>query len=181
MGFFDNFKEKAADLAQAGVAQSKRLAEIAKLKTANTVSYTHLDVYKRQAPDAHRGDQRAGRGGLPADCRAGPHPAGEPGAPSKHPNCAHRALSRLSYRWAGPVSYTHLKIVKGAPGAPSPHQREGVSAMAARRRSTTVYNTYGSVAYAPAYDGSAVRAPKMCIRDRYICHVGTPPGRLSLK
>ena len=35
MGFFDNFKEKATDLAQAGVAQSKRLAEIAKLKTAN--------------------------------------------------------------------------------------------------------------------------------------------------
>lgn len=35
MGFFDNFKEKAADLAQASVAQSKRLAEIAKLKTAN--------------------------------------------------------------------------------------------------------------------------------------------------
>ena len=33
MGFFDNFKEKATDLAQAGVAQSKRLAEIAKLKT----------------------------------------------------------------------------------------------------------------------------------------------------
>ena len=35
MGFFDNFKEKATDLAQAGVAQSKRLAEIAKLKSAN--------------------------------------------------------------------------------------------------------------------------------------------------
>ena len=35
MGFFDNFKEKATDLAQAGVAQSKRLAEIAKLKMAN--------------------------------------------------------------------------------------------------------------------------------------------------
>lgn len=35
MGFFDNFKEKATDLAQAGVAQSKRLAEIAKLKTSN--------------------------------------------------------------------------------------------------------------------------------------------------
>lgn len=29
-----------------------------------------------------------------------------------------------------------------------------------RRRNTTVYNTYGSVAYAPAYDGSAVRAPR---------------------
>ncbi len=35
MGFFDTFREKATDLAQAGVAQSKRLAEIAKLKTAN--------------------------------------------------------------------------------------------------------------------------------------------------
>lgn len=32
--------------------------------------------------------------------------------------------------------------------------------MAARRRMTTAYNTYGSVAYAPAYDGSAVRAPR---------------------
>lgn len=32
--------------------------------------------------------------------------------------------------------------------------------MAARRRSTTAYNTYGSVAYAPAYDGSAVRVPR---------------------
>lgn len=32
--------------------------------------------------------------------------------------------------------------------------------MAARRRSTnSTYRTYGSVAYAPAYDGSAVRAP----------------------
>ena len=35
MGFFDSFKEKATDLMQAGAAQSKRLAEIAKLKTAN--------------------------------------------------------------------------------------------------------------------------------------------------
>lgn len=33
--------------------------------------------------------------------------------------------------------------------------------MAANRRSsTTAYNTYGSVAYAPTYDGSAVRAPR---------------------
>ncbi len=29
-----------------------------------------------------------------------------------------------------------------------------------RRRNTTAYSTYGSVAYAPAYDGSAVRAPR---------------------
>ena len=35
MGFFDTLKSKATDLAQSGVAQSKRLAEIAKLKTAN--------------------------------------------------------------------------------------------------------------------------------------------------
>ena len=35
MGFFDNMKDRAMDLAQAGVAQSKRLAEIAKLKTSN--------------------------------------------------------------------------------------------------------------------------------------------------
>jgi len=32
---FENLKGRATDLAQAGVAQSKRLAEIAKLKTAN--------------------------------------------------------------------------------------------------------------------------------------------------
>lgn len=32
--------------------------------------------------------------------------------------------------------------------------------MAARRRNTTAYNTYGSVAYAPVYDGSAVRVPR---------------------
>ena len=32
---FESLKGKATDLAQAGVAQSKRLAEIAKLKTAN--------------------------------------------------------------------------------------------------------------------------------------------------
>ena len=49
MGFFDNFKEKATDLAQAGVAQSKRLAEIAKLKTANmgeedTIKKAYLEL-----------------------------------------------------------------------------------------------------------------------------------------
>lgn len=51
MGFFDNFKEKAADLAQAGVAQSKRLAEIAKLKTANmgeedTIKKAYVEIGK---------------------------------------------------------------------------------------------------------------------------------------
>lgn len=29
-----------------------------------------------------------------------------------------------------------------------------------RRHNTTAYSTYGSVAYAPAYDGNAVRAPR---------------------
>ena len=51
MGFFDSFKEKATDLAQAGVAQSKRLAEIAKLKTANmgeedTIKKAYLEIGK---------------------------------------------------------------------------------------------------------------------------------------
>ena len=35
MGFFDSLKDRATDLAQAGVSQSKKLAEIAKLKAAN--------------------------------------------------------------------------------------------------------------------------------------------------
>ena len=35
MAFFDAFKDKAIDLAQTGVAKSKRLAEIAKLNLAN--------------------------------------------------------------------------------------------------------------------------------------------------
>lgn len=35
MAFFDNLKGKVSDLAQAGVAKSKQLAEIAKLKAAN--------------------------------------------------------------------------------------------------------------------------------------------------
>ena len=51
MGFFDNFKEKATDLAQAGVAQSKRLAEIAKLKTADmgeedTIKKAYIELGK---------------------------------------------------------------------------------------------------------------------------------------
>ena len=51
MGFFDNLKEKATDLAQAGVARSKRLAEIAKLKTANmgeedTIKKAYLEIGK---------------------------------------------------------------------------------------------------------------------------------------
>ena len=33
--FLDNLKDKAVDLAQTGVAMSKQVAEIAKLKTAN--------------------------------------------------------------------------------------------------------------------------------------------------
>ncbi len=35
MAFFDNFKEKVTDLAQAGAAKGKQMAEIAKLKTMN--------------------------------------------------------------------------------------------------------------------------------------------------
>ena len=51
MGFFDDFKEKTTDLAQAGVAQSKRLAEIAKLKTANlgeedTIKKAYIELGK---------------------------------------------------------------------------------------------------------------------------------------
>ena len=32
--------------------------------------------------------------------------------------------------------------------------------MASRRREATQYNTYGSVAYAPAYEGGAIRLPR---------------------
>ena len=48
-----------------------------------------------------------------------------------------------------------------APGQPERRDNEenGVSGMASRHRSNSTYRTYGSVAYAPAYDGSAVRAP----------------------
>ena len=51
MGFFDTLKDRATDLAQAGVAQSKRLAEIAKLKTANmgeedTIKKTYIELGK---------------------------------------------------------------------------------------------------------------------------------------
>ncbi len=48
---FENLKGRAVDLAQAGVAQSKRLAEIAKLKTANmaeedAVKKAYLEIGK---------------------------------------------------------------------------------------------------------------------------------------
>ena len=51
MGFFDTLKSKATDLAQTGVAQSKRLAEIAKLKTANlseedTIKKAYIELGK---------------------------------------------------------------------------------------------------------------------------------------
>lgn len=51
MGLLGNIKEKATDLAQAGVAQSKRLAEIAKLKTANmgeedTIKRAYIELGK---------------------------------------------------------------------------------------------------------------------------------------
>ena len=44
MAFFDNLKEKVADLAQAGVAKSKQLAEIAKLKAANMADMMKIPV-----------------------------------------------------------------------------------------------------------------------------------------
>ena len=48
---FDILKDKTVDLAHAGVAQSKRLAEIAKLKTANmgeedTIKKAYLEIGK---------------------------------------------------------------------------------------------------------------------------------------
>ena len=51
MAFFDQLKEKVSDLAQAGVAKSKQLAEIAKLKTANmaeqdTIKKAYLEIGK---------------------------------------------------------------------------------------------------------------------------------------
>lgn len=51
MGFFDSIKDRAVDLAQAGVAQSKRLGEIAKLKTSNigeedTIKKAYLEIGK---------------------------------------------------------------------------------------------------------------------------------------
>ena len=51
MGFLDDVKEKATDLAQAGVAQSKRLMEIAKLKAANlgeedTIKRAYIEIGK---------------------------------------------------------------------------------------------------------------------------------------
>lgn len=46
---FDTLKDRAADLAQAGVAQTKRLAEIAKLKMSNmgeedTIKKAYLEI-----------------------------------------------------------------------------------------------------------------------------------------
>ncbi len=51
MAFFDNLKEKVSDLAQAGVAKSKQLAEITKLKAANmaeqdTIKKAYLEIGK---------------------------------------------------------------------------------------------------------------------------------------
>ena len=58
------------------------------------------------------------------------------------------------------VAETLKDPVKAGPVGERNPERNGVSAMAARRRNTTAYHTYGSVAYAPAYDGSAVRVPR---------------------
>lgn len=51
MDTLDTLKDKAVDLAQAGVAQSKRLAEIAKLKMANvseedTIKKAYIEIGK---------------------------------------------------------------------------------------------------------------------------------------
>ena len=51
MAFFDNLKEKVTDRAQAGVAKSKQMAEIAKLKAANmseqdTIKKAYLEIGK---------------------------------------------------------------------------------------------------------------------------------------
>lgn len=51
MDFFDNLKDKAIDLAQSGVAKSRQLAEIAKLKTANmgeedTIKKAYIEIGK---------------------------------------------------------------------------------------------------------------------------------------
>ena len=51
MGFFDTLKDKATDMAQASVAQYKRLAEIAKMKTANmgeedTIQKAYIELGK---------------------------------------------------------------------------------------------------------------------------------------
>lgn len=51
MAFFDDLKGKVADLAQAGMAKSKQLAEIAKLKAANmseqeTIRKAYLEIGK---------------------------------------------------------------------------------------------------------------------------------------
>ncbi len=51
MAFFDNFKERAKELANTGVAQSKRLAAITKLKTANmaeedTIKRAYIELGK---------------------------------------------------------------------------------------------------------------------------------------
>ena len=58
MGFFDTLKDRATDLAQAGVAQSKRLAEIAKLKTANmgeedTIKKAYIELGKAYYEEHH--------------------------------------------------------------------------------------------------------------------------------
>lgn len=51
MAFFDNLKDKAVDLAQAGVAKSKQLGEIAKLYVSNVgeedaIRKAHIEIGK---------------------------------------------------------------------------------------------------------------------------------------
>ena len=51
MNFLDNLKDEAKDLAQTGVAKSKQVAEIAKLKIANlpdhvTIKKSYMEIGK---------------------------------------------------------------------------------------------------------------------------------------
>lgn len=55
----DVLKDKAADLAQAGVAQSKRLAEIAKLKVSNmaeedAIKKAYIEIGKLYYAEGYR-------------------------------------------------------------------------------------------------------------------------------
>lgn len=57
-------------------------------------------------------------------------------------------------RVAGEIKRPHAIVLRN-------RERNGVTGMASRHRTNTAsYNTYGSVAYAPAYEGGALRSPK---------------------
>ena len=78
---FDDLREKVTDLAQSGVAKSKQLAEIAKLKTSNmgeedTIKKAYLELgrlyYAERAPPREGPMPPPAAGGL--SCWAGPLP-----------------------------------------------------------------------------------------------------------